>query len=116
MRYAEDAQGPLTVVLHDGVQVEAAFLDCGGINVADEGSRYEVHGAYPDGQFLVIPQDQIARVVTRDGEEVEFGNPYYPGHPRSRELPEEDQELVEELRHRWADEDDDSGELPHEED
>jgi hypothetical protein len=89
MKLAEQADGPLRVELHDGVVLLAACLDGGGAFVGEHPvtgqpgfMSYEVHGTYADGGFLCVPQSQIARVLDAAGEEVEFGNPYMPGHPR----------------------------------
>jgi hypothetical protein len=92
MRYAEEAEGPFTVVLRDGLRLKLVYLDGGGMAIGEVDELtgaapvYEVHGEYLDGGFAVIPQEQIARVLDVRGEEVEFGNPYRPGHPRPREL------------------------------
>lgn len=92
MLSATEVAGPFTILLRDGIELTARGLDGGGIGMdeADEltgaAPVYEVHGEYLDGSFLSVPQDQIEAVRTADGTEVEFGNPYYPGHPRPRDI------------------------------
>lgn len=93
MRWAEQLDDPLTVKLKTGEELAVMYLDGGGIEIAEEHSvhgeqpHYEVHGAYMDGSFLNVPQDQIEKVaVARTGEELEFGNPFHEGHPRPQEL------------------------------
>lgn len=84
LRYSTLNDSPITIVLKDGVELKAEYLDGGGMEIG--GDVYEVHGAYLDGEFLNVPQDQILRAVSVTGEEVEFGNPYMPGHPRPKDL------------------------------
>lgn len=84
LRYATEADGPLTVELTSGARLKVAYLDGGGMGVGD--TMYEVHGSYMDGGFLCILQDQIKAVFAANGDEIEFGNPYMPGHPRPLEL------------------------------
>lgn len=87
MRYAEQVQGPLRVTLRDGGTLKLAYIDGGGQPLDDPKGAYEVHGSYMHGGFACIEQDRIERVeVIATNEEVEFGNPYVPGHPRFREL------------------------------
>lgn len=87
MRHATRAEGPLTVVLKgQDVPLRAAYIDGGGLPFWEHPSKpvgvYEVHGQLLDGGSLCVPQDQIERVLDAKGVEVEFGNPYLPGHPR----------------------------------
>jgi len=90
LRYADRVDEPLIVTLRTGEQLVADYIDGGGIYarpidpLTGNEPMYEVHGAYLDGSSLSIPQDQIACVrVQATDEEVEFGNSYFPGHPRS---------------------------------
>lgn len=80
MRHAVELDGPLTIELKSGERVKVAYVDGGGMFVGSD--EYEVHGRFLDGGFLCITQDKIERVLTASGEEVEFGNPDMPGHPR----------------------------------
>jgi hypothetical protein len=88
MRHAMEAQadGPLAVRLKDGSVLRAAYIDGGGFDLTTK--TYEVHGLLLDGGFLRVPQERIENVTTAAGEELEFGSPYFPGHPRPQELPE----------------------------
>jgi hypothetical protein len=81
--------GPVVVHLKDGEQFDALYSDGGGMFVGDD--RYETHWVLSednrDDSWRVVYQDEIERVVVKaTGEEVEFGNPYMPGHPRPQEL------------------------------
>lgn len=90
VRHAADVDGPLRIELHDGASLQADTEDGGGMWMGEgplgQEPFYEVCYLVDDDMFTV-PQNQIARVVdVSTGEEVEFGNPYMPGHPRPREI------------------------------
>lgn len=87
MRHAMEAEGPLAVVLKNGSELRAAYIDGGGFDLTTD--TYEVHGLLLDGGFLCVPQSTVERVTDAKGEELEFGSPYFPDHPRPRELPED---------------------------
>jgi hypothetical protein len=79
MRHATEVDGPLTIWLNNGDRIEAERIDGGGAMV---GGPYEIHGTLADGGFLCVEQRVVSQVVTAHGEEVEFGNPLVPDHPR----------------------------------
>lgn len=88
LEYATGAHGMYEMVLKDGTSLDVEFIDGGGISM-DEGAHYEVHGEYADGTYLCVEQRLIARVVVKaTGQEVEFGNPFFEGHPRPKDLDE----------------------------
>lgn len=71
----------LTINMKDGTVRRARLIDGGGISVHPPGD-YEVHGYDEQGGFLCLPQKDIEAVHDADtGEEVEWGNPFFPGHP-----------------------------------
>ena len=95
MRDASEVDGPLIVLLKRGEVLQADYIDGGGMSVHPDDPRqgdYEVHGRYTDGEFLNIPQREIAAVLDSDGQQVEFGNYYIDSHPRYRPLPDEEGE------------------------
>jgi hypothetical protein len=90
MRHASEAKGPLTVWLKDGGPLRAAYIDGGGFDFDTQ--TYEVSVELLDGGHLFVPQDRIERVTTLGDEELEFGSPFFPGHPRPQELPTGDEQ------------------------
>lgn len=86
----EEDDGTLLILLKTGESLEARELDGGGVSLdPDEpgGGGYEVALYYLDGDFGTIKQDLIAAVIVKEtGQQVEFGNPYFEGHPRPQEL------------------------------
>jgi hypothetical protein len=86
----EEDDGPLLVLLKTGESLEIREIDGGGVSLdPDEPGEggYEVALYYPDGEFGTIKQGLIAAVIVKaTGQQVEFGNPYFEGHPRPQVL------------------------------
>lgn len=62
--------------------IQIQKVDGGGIFIG-ENSRYEVHMIDADGNTLCEYQDEILSITDERGKEVDWGNPYFPGHPHS---------------------------------
>lgn len=88
MRYSEISDGPLIVKLKTGEEKDLQYEDGGGMFIGDE--KYEIHFIDKLDCMCAIYQDEIESVrLYCTGEEVEFGNPYMPGHPRPKRLPKD---------------------------
>lgn len=73
----------LKMHLKDGTTRFVRELVGGGQEVALMGQEdaYEVHYMDENDEFQATPQSKIAWVLDEDGNEVHFGNEWFPGHP-----------------------------------
>lgn len=83
LKYSNEYEGPFMILFKDGTKVEVMYEDGGGSFVGS--GAYDVYFYDKQENCVSFEQGDIEKVIHIESmEEVEFGNPYFPGHPRPK--------------------------------